>query len=772
MKIAYIGTYPPRECGIATFTKNLYWSMVTNPAVAANGSKPKEGIIEGFVVAMNDNDQIYNYPREVKHTIRENHQQDYLKAAKYINVSGADVCIIEHEFGIYGGQNGLYILPLIHRLKIPLIITLHTILDNPSYNEKVVLEKICKLADKVVVMSHKAVEFLTEIYQVDKEKISIIRHGVPDIQFDKELSKKEFELEQKKVLLTFGILSRNKGIETVINALPALIKKHPDVLYIVLGKTHPNVIRDSGEEYRNYLHLLVDTLKLNDHVLFINEFIDQRELFKYLSASDIYITPYLNEAQITSGTLSYAVGVGSAVVSTPYWHASELLDEGRGKLFNFNDSDGLSKILTELFNNPEELKKIRKKALEYGKTITWPKSGGKYITLANQIESGKPEVNAKRETVIDPHLLPPFSLNHIKRLTDDTGIIQHARFGIPYLKEGYCLDDNARALLMVLMAYRQKNDKAALNLAPVYLSYIHYMQNEDGTFRNFLDFKRKFLDETGSEDSFGRAIWALGYLIGNAPDDSYCQTGKLIFFDASPHFEKIESIRGIANTMLGISYYLKDNPSDESMIAVLSNLAGKLVGHYEKNSSPGWNWFEPILTYDNGLLPLALLHAAEILDDDKIGSIAMETMDFLTDLTLKDGYLSIIGNEEWYKKEGERSMFAQQPVDALAMILMYQQAFYLTKDKEYLSKLSVCFKWFLGQNELRVSLYDSETKGCFDGLENYGVNRNQGAESTLAYLISHLIVLQAFEEYEKKELKSNEYIIKKKTNYVDKEISK
>ncbi len=771
MKIACIGTYPPRECGIATFTQNLYQSMVRNPALSTNGSKPKESAVEGFIVAMNDHDQSYDYPDEVKLTIRQEHQRDYLEAAKFINRSGADVCIIEHEFGIFGGQNGLYILPLIHRLEIPLIVTLHTIVKDPSYNEKVVLSKICKMAQKVVVMSQKAIELLTEIYDADEEKISIIEHGVPDIQFDKEQSKKEFKLEHKKVLLTFGILSRNKGIETVINALPALIKKNPDLLYIVLGKTHPNVVRYSGEEYRNYLHQLVNTLSLENHVIFINEFIDQRELFKYLSACDIYITPYLNEAQITSGTLSYAVGVGSAVISTPYWHASELLDEGRGRFFNFSDSEGLSKILLDLLDNPEELKKIRKKAREYGKTTTWAKSGGKYIKLVKHIKSSEPEVRVKTETLIDPLLLPPFSLNHIKRLTDDTGIIQHARFSIPYLKEGYCLDDNARALLMALMAYRQKRDMVALKLVPVYLSYIHYMQNEDGTFRNFLNFERNFLDEVGSEDSFGRTIWALGYLIGNAPNDSYSQTGKLIFFEASPHFEKIKSIRAIANTMLGISYYLKENPSDESMIKVLRNLAGKLIDHYEKNRSPGWNWFEPILTYDNGLLPLALLHAAEISDDDEIRAVALESMDFLTDLTHKDGYLSIIGNEEWYEKGGKRSVFAQQPVDALAMILMYHQAFYLTKDKEYLSKLFSCFMWFLGQNDLRMSLYDYETKGCFDGLENYGVNRNQGAESTLAYLISHLIVLQALEENDKKDFKSNGSIIRKSKKYADKEIS-
>jgi glycosyltransferase involved in cell wall biosynthesis len=743
MKLAYIGTYPPRECGIGTFTMNLYKSMVSHDG------KTKDPT-EGFIVAMNDHEQTYDYPEEVKLTIRQEHQRDYLEAVKFINLSGADVCVLEHEFGIYGGQSGIYILPLLHRLEIPLIVTLHTILKAPSYNEKAVLQEICKMAHKVVVMSHKAIKFLTSIYHVDKSKIAYIEHGVPDIQFNQDQSKKEFKLENKKILLTFGILSRNKGIETVIKALPKVIEKYPEVLYMVLGKTHPNVLRHSGEEYRNYLQRLANSLKLGNHVFFLNEFVAQKELFKYLSASDIYITPYLNEAQITSGTLSYAIGVGSAVISTPYWHASELLADGRGRLFNFNDSDELSTIFMELLDNPEVLKDLRKKAYDYGRTITWPKSGGKYVALAKKVIASRPEVIVEKETAIDPLVLPPFSLLHIKHLTDDTGIIQHAKFGIPNLKEGYCLDDNARALLMALMAYRQKKDILALDLAPIYLSYIHYMQNKDGTFRNFLSFSRNFLDEMGSEDSFGRTIWALGYLLCNAPNDAYYQTGKLVFFDASPNFEKLQSIRGIANSMVGISYYLRSNPSDDSMTERLRTLAHKLIKHYEDNSSSNWKWFEPLLAYDNGMLPLALLHSAEILNDDKITEIALETMNFLTGITLKDGYLSIVGNEKWYNKEGERSMFAQQPVDALAMVLMYHQAFHLTKDKEYLTKLFACFMWFMGENDLRMNLFDFETKGCCDGFEKYGVNRNQGAESSLSYLISHLTVLEAFEEFEQK----------------------
>lgn len=746
MKIAYIATYTPRECGIGTFTNNLFKSMLAGDANPNEENK-------GFVIALNDNELTYKYPEEVKLTIRQDHQEDYIKAVKYINLSGADVCILQHEFGIFGGQSGVYILPLLHRLEVPLIVTLHTILKKPSYNEKAVLKEICKMAQKIVVMNHKAVEFLTTIYDVPKEKIALIEHGVPDIHFSPEKSKKEFKLENNKVLLTFGFIGRSKGIETVIKALPEVVKKYPELIYIVLGKTHPNVLRHSGEEYRISLLRLAKNLQLENHVVFLNEFIDEQDLFKYLYACDIYITPYLNEAQITSGTLSYAVGVGAAVLSTPYWHASELLANGRGRLFDFNDSEELAKTLTELFDKPEKRNELKKNAGEYGKKTSWPTTGEKYLALTEKTVKEKSWVISRREPEPDLLLLPRFSLAHINRLTDDTGIIQHAKFGIPNLKEGYCLDDNSRALLMVLMAYRQMKDMRALELSPIYLSYMHYMQNANGTFRNFLSFNRNFLDEIGSEDSFGRTIWALGYLLGNAPNDAYYQSGKLIFFNASPNFEKLKSIRGIANTMIGISYYLKSNPADDSMTERLRNLANVLINHYRENQSAGWNWFESLLAYDNGILPLALLHSAEILNDDKITQIAIESMNFLTEHTLRDNYLSIIGNEKWYKKEGERSVFAQQPIDAMATVLMYHQAYFVTKNKDFLNKLYTSFLWFLGENDLRMSLYDFETKGCCDGFESYGVNRNQGAESSLAYLISHLTVLQAYEEFHKSDLK-------------------
>ncbi|HLR38055.1 MAG TPA: glycosyltransferase family 4 protein [Chitinophagaceae bacterium] len=749
MKIAYIGTYPPRECGIGSFTSDLYESMTHTSQTVQAGLKVRSNLVEGFVVAINDFEKTYNYPPEVKQTIRQEHRRDYLEAARFINHSDANICILQHEFGIFGGQNGIYLLPLLRRLEIPLIVTLHTILKEPSYNEKAVLQQIGRIAHKIVVMSHIAVDFLVNIYQIDEDKIVRIEHGVPDIRFNQDLSKQELHLENRKVILTFGFVGRSKGIETAIEALPKVVKKHPEVLYMVVGETHPNVLRDMGEEYRVYLHKLVKDLSLQNHVVFINEFVNQERLFKYLSASDIYVTPYLNEAQITSGTLSYAVGVGSAVVSTPYWHATELLAQGRGRLFGFKEVQRLSEIFLELLDHPDTLEELRNKAYDYGRTTTWPISGGKYVSLAKDIINEMPTISREQRNIIDPLMLPPFSLDHILRLTDDTGIIQHAKFGIPNLKEGYCLDDNARALLMVLMVYRESKSNVALKMAPIYLSYIYYMQNKDGSFRNFLSFSRAFLDKKGSEDSFGRTIWGLGYLLAYPPNDAYYQAGKEIFFHAVPNFEKLQSIRAIANVIVGISYYLRTHSDDHLLTEILRSLTAKLIEHYDENSDPEWKWFESSLTYDNGMLPLALLHSAEILEDAETKEVAMASMNFLTEKTLSSGYLSIIGNEKWYKKGEERSLFAQQPIDALAMVLMFHQAFLLTHNNEYLDKLFTCFMWFLGENDIGMSLFDFETKGCCDGIDSHGVNRNQGAESTLAYLISHVTVLQAFEESEK-----------------------
>ncbi|MCU0287164.1 MAG: glycosyltransferase family 4 protein [Acidobacteria bacterium] len=740
IKIACIGNYVPRQCGIATFTRDLV-EGITQSTI---------GTAEAFVVAMNDGPQTYNYPEIVSFTIRQDHLSDYLNAVKYINFMGADVCILEHEFGIYGGDDGVFILSLIHRLNIPLVVTLHTVLKNPSYNQKIIIQEITKKAEKVVVMSILATQFLKDAYGIPQEKIVLIEHGVPDFNHMKRKKyKRMLNLENKKSLFTFGLLCRDKGIETVIKALPRVVAKHPEILYIILGKTHPVVVRVSDEEYRKYLKTLVEKNNLSEHVCFYDRFVANEELFGYLHAIDVYITPYLNKTQITSGTLAYAVGAGAAVLSTPYWHAEELLANGMGKLFNFNDSDQLAEILIDLFDNPNKLEQFRKKAYKFGRNTTWPRIGARYLELVSKSIKSFKKADVKKDSIIQPTLLPGFSLDHVKRLTDKTGILQHTKFGIPNFKEGYCLDDNAMALLMATMAYRQTKSAEMSKLIPIYLSFIHYMQNKDGTLRNFLSYSRQYIEEQGSHDSFGKAAWALGYLLRFPPHDTSRQLAKDLFFKIYPHFEKLTSPRAIAYIIIGMCHYLHRFPGDETVKKTMKQMTEKLVNQYEIEKDGDWHWFEENLTYANGILPLALLHSLEIIPDEKTYNIAMESMDFLEHELLREGYLSLVGNENWYAKGSDPSRFAQQPVDAMAMVLMAYQAWRITKKQFYLGMMSQYFQWFLGENELGMPMYNFDTGGCFDGLENHGLNPNQGAESTLSYMVSHLTILMAHDAEQK-----------------------
>jgi glycosyltransferase involved in cell wall biosynthesis len=746
MKLAFIGTYPPQKCGIGTFTYNLVKSISDN--FGYTNLFPNL-----YIVAVSDTEQEYNYPPEVAFVVKQNIQRDYVSAAKYINYNKADVCILQHEFGIFGGESGVYILSLISRLEIPLIVTFHTVIKEPSHIQKTIVQELSKKAYKVIVMSKKAVKFLLEIYNIPEEKIEIIEHGVPISKvFHRETVREKFNFNGKTALFTFGLLSRNKGIETVIKALPRVVEKHKNILYVVLGNTHPKVLSRNGEEYREYLLRLVKENGLENYVYFYKNFVHEELLMEYLYATDIYITPYLNEAQITSGTLSYAIGAGAAVISTPYWHAQELLADGRGMLFDFHNHAQLGNILLDLLDNKDKIELLRETAFEYGQKLKWPKIGGKYIKTAESAIRTFSYVPKEKQTTLDPYLLPDFTLSHIIKLTDDTGIVQHAKYGIPNLKEGYCTDDNSRALLMTATAYHKNKIPESLDLMPVYLSYIHYMQNDDGTFRNFLSFNRTYLDEVGSEDCFGRTIWALGYLICHFPVDSYHQLSLDIFANSMPVFGQLKYIRGIANTIIGLSYYLKHFIADSKSESLMYELTNKLIAVYNKEKSDGWNWYEDILTYDNAIIPLAMFHAAEMFNEDRILKIAVESTAFLESVTLNSGYLKPVGSKGWYPKGGKCAEFAQQSVDAMGMVLLFSKAYSITKDKSYLDKMFTSYMWFLGKNDLSLPVYDFETGGCNDGLEDYGLNRNQGAESTLSYLMSHLTVLGAFEleyEYEK-----------------------
>ncbi|WP_316803330.1 glycosyltransferase [Pedobacter nototheniae] len=743
MKIAYISTYPPRECGLATFNQNLVNALGLNPSYNSEKS---------FIVALNESDDLneHAYPNEVKFVIRQQNQEDYIEAADFINNSEVDTCIIEHEFGIYGGNSGVFLLSLINKLKKPFITILHTVLKEPSFMQQTIIKEIAAKSSKIVVMSKKAVLFLNSIYQIPSSQIKLIEHGVPDLEPmpDNEISKSDL-FKDRKVLFTFGLISRNKGLETVIKALPKIVNQHPDVLYVILGNTHPGVVRHNGEEYRDSLKSLAKDLGVEKNLAFVNKFVSEEELHQYLTACYIYITPYLNEAQITSGTLSYAIGAGAAVVSTPYWHAQELLADNRGKLFDFKNDQELANILNTLLNDEDKHKQLKENAYRYGLNLRWPAIGNVYLNvLENALNDGsKPQRVVP--PIIDVESMPVLNLNHLSLLTDDTGIIQHARFGIPNLKEGYCIDDNARALIMTLMAYDQDKNQKALKLMPIYLSFIQYMQREDGNFRNFLSFNRTYLDEVGSEDSFGRTIWSLGYLICAGPNNSYREFGKELFSHSIPHFKNLKYLRGMANTVIGIAYYLNAHPGDELLIAEINRLSGLLVKAYEQNKDGNWHWFEDILTYDNAILPLALLSHYEATGNMQSFKIAMESIEFLNGFSFKNGYLSPVGNAGWMKKNGKNPIYDQQAIETMAMVLLYSKTFALTNDSRYLTLMHTSYEWFLGKNSLHIPLYDFETQGCADGLQFNSVNRNQGAESTLAYFISHLAVLKAAEtEYE------------------------
>jgi glycosyltransferase involved in cell wall biosynthesis len=742
MKLIFISTTLPMQCGLATFNGNLK-SAIQNSDISN---------VDSFTIAISDAEDLttYSFPNDVKFIVRKKNKADYINAANIINNSDADACILQHEFGIFGGNDGLYVLNLLSQIKKPVITIMHTVLKTPNYNQQIIVQQIAKFSQKIVVMNHKAISMLHSIYNIQADKLQYIAHGVPNLEpkINNEV-KLQYPFKDKKVLLTFGLISRGKGLETVIEALPAIVKNHPDVVYVILGNTHPDIIKNNGEEYRDSLKDLAKKLNVEKHVIFINKFVDEEELYDYLTASEIYITPYLNEAQITSGTLSYAIGAGCAVISTPYWHATELLQNKRGILFDFKNAQQLANITTDLLNDNQKLNNLKKEAYQFGLGLRWPVIGSSYIKTINQISSYRKLNQPFAKTIINTDAIPKFSLEHINRLTDSTGIFQHATYSVPNFEHGYCLDDNARALLMATLAYEQFKDKDALKIIPIYLSYVQYMQNGDGSFRNFLSFDRNFLDEIGSDDSYGRTMWALAYLIGHAPNNAYKEFANEIFINALPFINKLNHLRGIADTLIGISLYLKSQPEKKELVSYLHLLKDKLITAYKNNSEQGWCWFEEKLTYDNAILPLALWYSYDYLQDDNIYKIAEEAQAFLTQHTLNTDYFNPVGNNGWLFKNQEMAQYDQQAIETMAMVIMLYKAFEITKNVDYLNQLNTCFQWFLGVNSLGLSLYDEETKGCADGLQNFSVNRNQGAESTLAYLISYLYTYKAVElEYQ------------------------
>lgn len=732
-KVAFIGNYLPRKCGIATFTYDLYHS-ITN-------QYPQT---EAIVLAITDKNQNFDYPPEVRFEIIKQDISTYQKAADFLNYNNVDVISLQHEYGIFGGIEGSHILALIRNLRMPIVTTLHTILEEPNPEQRRVLKEVINHSSKVITMTEKGRYFLREIYKVQDEKIDLIPHGIPDMPFvDPNFYKDRFGVEGKYVLLTFGLLSPGKGIEYVLWALPKIISKFPNVVYIILGATHPNIVKEQGESYRLSLERLAHELGIKKNVIFYNRFVDADELKEFIGAADIYITPYLNKAQITSGTLSYSFGCGKAVISTPYWHAEELLAEERGILVPFRDSDAIADAVIELLSNEAKRHSMRKKAYMLGREMVWSNIAHLYINSFRQarVLSAKKMISIPQLKTLDDQRmeLPEFNLKHLNTLTDSIGMFQHARFSIPRYSEGYCLDDNARALLFtVQLDDLGIADENIYKLSNIYAAFVEYAFDKNKKrFRNFMNFQRQWIEEVGSDDSQGRALWALGTVVGKSTRKQLQIWATQLFNDTISIIPELTSPRAWAFGLLGINEYLQRMSGDRLVLNIRDELVNKLINLYSNVATEDWKWFENYLTYDNAKISQALILSGFNMKDSQVLEIGLESLKWLIDLQVSEkGYFSPIGSEGWYTKGAEKARFDQQPVSVCDAILACADAYRITGDETWYNLSKSIFEWFFGKNDLGLQLYDATTGGCFDALQVDRVNLNQGAESTLSFLIS------------------------------------
>jgi len=731
-KIAVVGNYSPRQCGIATFTTDLSQSL-------AKELSNEDNLIN---VAMDDIPEGYNYPPQVKFRVRQDVQSDYFWAADYLNANQYNAVIVQHEYGIYGGEDGSHILQLIQNLKMPVITNLHTVLENPTEGQRKVMKGLAKYSDRLLVMSKKAFDILIKVYGIDKKMIAFIPHGIPDATFKAQGTyNKSLGLENKDIILTFGLLGPDKGLKTMINAMPAIVKEHPNAVYLILGQTHPHILESTGDAYRLELQDLVTELGLEDNVVFHNQFVHLEMLVQYLQTSKIYAIPYLKKDQITSGTLSYALGVGAAVVSTPFWHAEELLANGRGKLVPFSDSAAMAKEINNLLSNDNEREMMRFKAYQYARSMVWREVSKMHINLISKIEERKPLETYKKSDIKNNKIfgeLPEINLSHLKTMTDDTGLLQHAKYMTPNFNHGYCVDDNARGLIAVAEYYSLQKDSGVLPLIQKYLAFLFYAFNQDnGRFRNFMSYDRRWMELAGSEDSHARAIWGLGVAIKEAPDSSIRNMAMRLFLESLPAVENFTSPRAFGFAVLGLQAYLSVYEGDISARKVRNNLALKIYELFKNNITEDWHWCEGTATYANAVLPHVLIVAGKAMSNKEMYNTGIKSLKWLLKVqTAPDGHLSVIGNNGWLDKGGSRSMFDQQPIEVKSLISACLATYVETSDKKWLDESERCLSWFLGQNDLGIPMCDYKTGGCSDGLECQGVNGNQGAESTLAWIIS------------------------------------
>ena len=742
-RVAFVGNYLPRQCGIATFTTDL---------CAALGAEYGNGRL--FAIPVNDPESRYEYPEQVRLEIEQEDLASYERAAEFLNVNGNDLVCLQHEYGIYGGIAGRQILAFLRKVRMPVVTTLHTVLWNPDANQRTVLQEIARLSDRLVVMSEQAAQCLHEVYAVPNDKIDIIPHGVPDFQFmDPNYFKDRFGTEGKSVLLTFGLLSPNKGIENVIQALPAILAKHPNVVYIVSGATHPHIRRREGERYRDGLRALAEELGVSSQVIFNNRFVSAEELVELVSTADIYITPYRQEAQAVSGTLAIALGAGKAVVSTPYWHAKELLADGRGVIVPFEDPGAIADAAIRLLDNDAERHAMRKRAYLHSRETIWSKTARKYMASFQRARferSLQPRAAQKDDVAANAgDNLPVLNAAHMLNMTDDTGILQHAIFSVPNASEGYTTDDNARALIVSVLLDEypaHAGTKDYPNLSHRYLAFLWLAFNPDmGRFRNFLGYDRKWLEDTGSEDSHGRALWSLGKVLGCSRNAGLRGAAGRLFEAAVPAALTFTSPRAWAFCILGMQAYLDWFPGDRAIQGARNTLANRLLDIYERSHSETWKWFEKSLSYSNARLPQALILAGWRSGNQRMIEAGMDSLKWLVAQQHRDDaeVFVPIGSNGFFIEGSEKARFDQQPVEACATVSACLEVYRLTEEGLWFEEAQRVFRWFLGKNDLRVPLYDEITGGCKDGLHPDRINENQGAESTLSFLMALLEMHEA-----------------------------
>ena len=765
-RIAVIGNYLPRHCGIATFTTDLCEAIATEYGTARLMALP-----------VNDTDQGYDYPSRVRLSLAQDDLTSYQDAAEFLNFNNIDMVCLQHEYGIFGGPAGSHILHLLRSLKMPVVTTLHTVLREPNPNQLAVMEEIAELSDRLIVMSQLSSQFLQEIFKVPGSKIDMVPHGVPDLPFlDPNFYKDRFSVEGKAVLLTFGLLSPNKGIENVIQALPQILSRHKNVVYLVAGATHPHILRREGDKYRASLEALAKELGVESQVIFHNRFASPEEMAEFIGAADIYITPYRHEAQVVSGTLAYALGAGKAIISTPYWHAMELLDDRRGALVPFQNPDAIAQKTIELLDTPAIRHAMRKRAYLFAREMIWKRVAQGYMESFSRVRSDRmvsPRVQFSARASRDmSNRLPELKLNHVNALTDDTGILQHAIFTIPNRAEGYTTDDNARALIFTVLLKQpngeqlsdeQLRDQRAANSESLnpdwpfrYLAFLQHAFNpEKKRFRNFMGYDHRWMEEQGSEDAHGRALWALGTVLARSANSGLRGAAGRLFEIALPAVLEFYSPRACAYALLGIQEYLHSYPGDRDAQQVRFALAKRLLDMYESIRRSDWKWFENVVAYGNARLPEALIVVGSACGNEAMVSAGLESLDWLmeTQRCEAGGHFVPIGSQGFYRQDGDKARFDQQPIEAAGAVSACLQAYRVTGDLRWRVAAWSAFDWFLGDNDLQLPLYDSETGGCRDGLHPDRANENQGAESTLSFMMA-LLEMRALQESEAKEISS------------------